>query len=123
VGIETFGFRFFLDMNAKAQSGGSPAALRQDIVTDEVGQKNGDRKTGCTGDTTGVTTKDTKDAKKRLENGLVASIVTSQFGVDNWQKNLVAKKWSTDIRIQPAIVLPSIFLPFSFSNRITGRRN
>jgi hypothetical protein len=114
VGIETFGFRFFLDMNAKAQSGGSPAALRQDIVTDEVGQKNGDRKTGCTGDTTGVTTKDTKDAKKRLENGLVASIVTSQFGVDNWQKNLVAKNGRLIFAYNRRLFCPPFFCHFLF---------
>jgi hypothetical protein len=30
----------------------------------------------------------------------IASMVTSQFGLGQiWQKNLLAKKWSTDIRI------------------------
>jgi hypothetical protein len=51
-------------------------------------------------------------------------MVTFQFGGwQIWQKNLVAKKWSTDIRIQLAIFLPHIFLPYFLTCLVDGKTN
>jgi hypothetical protein len=66
---------------------------------------------------------------KMLRISATSESLDARFGVgQDWQKDLVAKKWSTDVRIKnrrfflPYIFLPSLFPDLAGSSQVPGRR-